>query len=274
MSKTPFPFLARACLCALALLAAPAAAFPQGPAAPGPQSKVDEKAEEVIRRAVEALGGKAYLDVRTVVSRGYYTPFRDGVATVPIKFEDYLVFPDRERTEFSGGGMHSIQANSGETGWVADLKSRPVKLVDITPEQAADFRLSLRVSIDNILRGWWRAEGASLAYVGRREAGVGRRNEVVRLKYPDGFAVEFEFGARDAVPAKAVYRKENKDGEVVEEEYRFAQFQTIGGVRAPFIIDRFSAGLQASRANFESVDFNRPVPDSLFARPADAKSLK
>lgn len=281
MRSTLSPALARACLCALALFTLrPAAAAQETGAARPPEvpkaaaPKTDEKAEEVLRRAVEAMGGRAYLDVRTVVSRGYYTPYKDGVATVPIRFEDYLVFPDRERTEFSGAGLRSIQANSGETGWVADLKAKPVKLTDITPEQAADFRTTMRVSLDNILRGWWRAEGASLAYAGRREAGVGRRNEAVRLSYPDGFVVEFEFGARDSVPAKVLYRKQNKEGEMVEEEYRFAQFQSIGAVRAPFIIDHFSAGLQTSRVNFESVDFNRPVPDSLFARPADPKSLK
>jgi hypothetical protein len=144
----------------------------------------------------------------------------------------------------------------------------------VTPEQAAEFRTSLRASLDNILRGWWRTEGAALAYVGRREAGVGRRNEAVRLTYPDGFVVEFEFGARDALPAKALYRKQNKEGDLVEEEDRYAQFQTVGAVRAPFIVDHFRAGLQSSRVNFEAVEFNRPIPDAFFARPADLKALK
>ena len=34
----------------------------------------------------------------------------------PSRFLDYIVYPDRERTEFSGAGIKSIQTNVGETG--------------------------------------------------------------------------------------------------------------------------------------------------------------
>jgi hypothetical protein len=287
MSKKFYSALARACVAALALSAASPEAFPQTegaaakPAAaaqdgpkdePKKAAQTDERAEAVIRRAVETLGGGAYLGVKSVVSRGYYTPFAEGIGGLPVTFTDYLVFPDRERTEFKGRGVSSIESNSGETGWLYEAKTR--KLSDATPAQVRNFRIAMRTSLDNLLRGWWRSEGAALSYVGRREAGVGRRNEVVRLTYPDGFSVEFEFGARDNLPAKARYKKESAEGEQAEEEDRYAQFQLIGGVRVPLIVDHYRAGMQSSRANYESVEFNRAVPDSLFAKPADVKALK
>ncbi len=283
MSKKFSSTLARACVAALVLFAAASTAFSQTegaatkPAAakedgPKKPAERDERAEAVLRSAVEALGGAAYLGVKSVVSRGYYTPFAEGVGGLPSTFVDYLVFPDRERTEFKGRGVASIQSNWGEAGWLYDGKTK--KISDVTPAQVSNFRTVMRTSLDNVLRGWWRAEGAALSYVGRREAGVGRRNEVVRLTYPDGFAVEFEFGARDNLPAKVRYKKENAEGEQVEEEDRYAQFQLIGGVRFPFIVDHYRAGMQASRANYEVVEFNRSVPDSLFNKPADVKALK
>jgi len=240
------------------------------PAAPAPS--VDPKAEAVLRRAVEALGGQSYLAVRSVVSRGNYTPYEEGAAGLPIKFVHYLVFPDRERTEFSGSAVRSVQTFVGDGGWVLDLKAK--KLTDVTPEAAREFRLGMRTSLDSVLRGWWRGEGASLSHAGRREAGLGRRNEVVRVTYPDGFAVEYEFGAHDAMPVKARYRKESSEGEPVEEEDRYAQFLSVGAVRAPFVLDNYRAGVQTSRVNFEQVTFNPPVPDSLFARPAEGKAAK
>ena len=241
-------------------------------AASGVKPSEDEKALAVIARAVEVMGGRAYADVKSITSSGYYTPFQNGVGVLPIKFQDYTVFPDRERVEFSGAGNKSVQVNVGEGGWLADLKAK--KLADVTPQAAEDFRLLIRTSLDSVLRGWWRAEGASLGYAGRREAGLARRNEAVRLKYPDGFEVEFEFDAKEGLPSKVKYKKQNAEGEQVEEEDRYAQFQTIGSVRTPFIIDHFRAGVQSSRVNYEKVDFNLPVPETLFAKPDDIKKVK
>lgn len=248
-----------------------AAARPQAEA-PKPAAKADEKALAVVARAVEALGGQTYLGVRSVVSKGYFTQFRDGISGIPVTFRDYLVFPDRERTEFKGGGTNFLQVNTGDTGWTFEAKAK--KLADVTPEQVEGFRTALRTSIDNLPRGWWRAEGASLAYVGRREAGLARRNEVVRLTYPDGFEAEFEFDAREGLPAKVLYKRPGEEGERVEEEDRYAQFLTISGARFPFVIDHYRAGQQSSRVNYDTVELNKPVPDSLFAKPADVKAIK
>ena len=245
---------------------------PSAPVASNAKPSEDEKALAVIAHAVEALGGRAYADVKSITSSGYYTPFQGGVGTLPIKFQDYTVFPNRERTEFSGAGNKSVQVNVGEGGWVADLKAK--KINDITSQAADDFRLLLRTSLDSVLRGWWRTEGATLAYAGRREAGLARRNEAVRLKYPDGFEVEFEFDAKEGLPSKVKYKKQNEEGEQVEEEDRYAQFQAIGAVRTPFIIDHYRAGVQSSRVNYEKVEFNLPVPDALFTKPDDIKKVK
>jgi hypothetical protein len=275
MKKTLFPLVTlRACAAALVILSATHAAFAQAPnnAAAKEAPKADDKAEQVLKRAVDALGGGGYLGVRSVTSRGYFTPYEQGVATLPIKFVDYLVFPDRERTEFRGRGVNSVQTNTGETGWVFDGMVKKIK--DLTPDQVEDFRYAMRTSLDSLLRGWWREQGARLSYVGRREAGVGSRNEVVRLTYADGFVVDYEFSARDALPAKTSYKRKNTEGDEVVEEDRYAQHLSVGGVIFAHVIDHYRAGVQSSRVNYEKVEFNAPVPDSIFARPADIKSLR
>ncbi|MEO6588204.1 MAG: hypothetical protein ABIP06_02650, partial [Pyrinomonadaceae bacterium] len=64
------------------------------------------------------------------------------------------------------------------------------------------------------------------------------------------------------------------DNEEVTEEDRYAQFIDIGGIKIPFIIDHYSNEKHTSRINYESVEFNKQIPDSVFAKPSSAKDLK
>ena len=241
---------------------------------PEPQQSKEmlAQAEQILQRAVEALGGPSYSRVSTVISRGQFTPFKDGVSGIPTSFIDYITYPDRERTEFRGGGLRAIQVNTGDTGWIFDGAARAIK--DMSPEQVKDFRFAIRTSVENILRGAWRKEGARLSYLGRREAGLARRNETVRLTYPDGMSVEFEFGAKDGLPAKAIYQRKDAEGQDATEEDRMAQYISVGGILAPFVVDHFRAGVQTSRINYESIQFNVPIAEALFTRPANVKAIK
>ncbi|HXM36128.1 MAG TPA: hypothetical protein VN920_13130 [Pyrinomonadaceae bacterium] len=239
--------------------------------------KDDQKSEQLINRAIEVYGGAAYLNVHTAIGRGFYTLFRDGVPQLPAKFVDYIVYPDKERTEFTGGGTHLIQTNFGSEGWNFDGATKTIK--DQKPEQIEDFKFAVKTSIDYLLRGNWRKEGAKLSYVGRREAGLAKRNETIRLEYPDGFWIEYEFGARDGLPAKIIYmrKRKNADTGVIEEyneEDRLQKPITIDGVTSAWVIDHFINTKQFSRIAYESVEYNKPVADSLFTKPTTVKGMK
>jgi hypothetical protein len=234
-------------------------------------SPVNEKAGAVIKKAVEKLGGEKYLQVKSQIGRGRYSVLRDNTIISFQTFLDVIVFPDKERTEFKGAGAKNVQTNVGKTGWVLDGEAEIIK--DQTKAQIENFEQSINSSLDNLLRGGWQDGSAVLTYVGRRQASVGKRNEVVKLTYPNGFEVEFEF-SDDGMPAKSIYKRTNADGEEIKEEDRYAQFIEISGVKTPFIIDRFTNNVQSSRINYESIEFNKTIPDSIFAKPKSAKELK
>ncbi len=245
--------------------------------APKPSASTDAKAEEIIAKALAAVGGSNYLNVKTVVGRGFYTAFLDGISQVPTRFLDYIVYPTRERTEFTGSGIKTIQTNDGDTGWLYD--GGPKVISDMQAPQIESFKQSMRTSVENLLRGWWKNEGATLKYVGRREAGVGRRNETVRLTYPNGFWIEYEFAAREGLPTKIIYKRtrtkpDSDETEEITEEDRLAKPITVAGITAPFVIDHFRNGIQSSRINYESIEYNLPLSDSLFQKPANIKALK
>lgn len=236
-----------------------------------PSPVTNEKAAAVIAKAVQSLGGERYLNVKTQVGKGKFSVLREGGVISFQSFVDVIVFPDKERTEFRSSGSRITQVNTGDTGWIFDGDQEIIKVQN--EAQVANFKQSIRTSLDNLLRGYWKAE-AEVTYIGKRPATLGKRNEVVKLVYKDGFAVEFEFAADDGLPQKAIYKRKNVDGEDVKEEDRYAQFIDVNGIKAPFIIDRNTDGKPSSRINYESVEVNRNISDAIFAKPANVKEAK
>lgn len=224
-----------------------------------------------MQNAVTALGGERYLSITTQVSRGKFSMMRDGGVASFQSFIDIIVFPDKERTEFKSGGSRTVQVNVGNTGWLYDNDVEVIK--DQTEIQIASFKRGIRASVDHLLRGGWKGD-AELSYVGRRAATLGKRNEVVKLKYSDGFEVEFEFAVDDGLPQKSIFSRVTPGGETVVEEDRFAQYIENSGIRTPFIIDRYTDGKQMSRINFESIEYNKRVPETVFKKPANVKEAK
>lgn len=261
------PFRAHRALVLLSIITA-AASIVTAQTAP---AKNSAEAEAVVTKAVQNLGGDKYLKVTSQIGTGKFSVMQGGAVVSFQKFVDVIVFPDKERTEFKGGGARQIQVNVGETGWLFDGDQELIKNQD--EKQIEGFKRSIRTSLDTLLRGYWRGKG-SLTYVGKRPATLGKRNDVVKLTYDDGFVVEFEFATDDGTPQKAIYSRKNADGEDVKEEDRYAQFVDTNGIKTPFIIDRFTGGVQSSRINYESIEVNKKISDSIFAKPSNVKELK
>ncbi len=234
------------------------------------EDKNQVKAETIIKKAVQNLGGEKYLNAKSQIGRGRFSVLRDNAIASYQTFIDVLAFPDKERTEFKDGAK-TVQVNVGDSGWIFDGNAQTIK--DQTPEQVNNFKRGIRTSLDNLLRGNWRKEGTKLDYVGRRQASLGKRNDVVKLTFDDDFTVEFEF-SDDGFPMKSVYKLLNAEKVEVKEEDRYAQFVDIGGIKTPFIVDHFSNDAPTSRINYESVEFNKTIPDSVFAKPSNVKDLK
>lgn len=237
---------------------------------PAKDSTTDEKAEAVLKKVVEKLGGDNYLKVKSIVGRGKFSVIRDGTAVSYQSFTDVLVYPDKERTEFKEGGVKTVQTNVGDTGWIFDGAAETIGVQN--KAQIENFKRGVRVSLDNLLRGYWRGTG-TLSYGGKRPASLGKRSEVVKLTFEDGFTVEFEF-TDEYFPLKAIYKRLNSDKEEIKEEDRYAQFVDISGIKTPFIVDHFTNGQQTSRINYETIEINKTVPDAIFTKPNSPKELK
>ncbi|HYP27496.1 MAG TPA: hypothetical protein VE262_12330 [Blastocatellia bacterium] len=229
------------------------------------------KAEALIREAIKARGGDVYLNTRSSVSRGNYTPFDKGVSTVPDSFVDYIVYPDRERTEFGKGKRRFVQVNSGKNGWVYEAANNMIR--DQTEEQVNRFQQGLSYDLDYLLRRGWQEPGAKLSYLGRREPWRNTFSEAVRIEYKGGGSATLHLDPRTKLPIMTEY-KIVVDGAPTENQARFFRWVEFEGRLVPTIIDYYRDGKQTARASFDSFSFNTDIPEKLFAKPSDVKEVK
>src|SRR5690348_12371094 len=76
------------------------------------QAKSDDRAQAIISKAIQVMGGDRYLHVGSQVGRGKYSVFQNNAVVSFQSFLDVIVFPDKERTELRGGGSKTVQTNT------------------------------------------------------------------------------------------------------------------------------------------------------------------
>jgi hypothetical protein len=228
------------------------------------------KALALVRAAIAARGGEAYLKVQQTVTRGQYTAYEKGVSGNPLAFVDYIA-PNRERTEFGKSDYKYVQANSEIANWVYDAKAKQIK--DQTDDQVKNFKQGARYDLDNLLRAANSQQGVKLAYLGRREPWRSTFSEAVRVEYADGGVATIHFDARSHLPLSVEHQTITEKGPA-KSETRYFRWVDFGGVQFPTIQDFFVEGVQSARVSFDDVNLNANIPDKLFARPANIKEVK
>jgi len=249
-----------------------AAAVGTATATPQEQDENDPaKAAALVRDAVAARGGEAYLKITTLESRGQYTPFEKAVSGDPMPFVDYIVYPGRERTEFGKGDSKFIQSNSEAANWVYEATQRMIR--DQKEEQVKQFQQSARYDLDNLLRTASQQSGVKLVYLGRREAWRNTFSEALRVDFADGGTATLHFDPRSKLPLMVEYKTVGEEG-TVNNEVRYFRWVDFGGIKFPTIQDSYRNGKQSARVSFDTVSFNVSVPDKLFAKPSNIKEVK
>jgi hypothetical protein len=233
-----------------------------------------ERARALVEAATKALGGQAYLSVKTEHSRGYLTPYRENS---PEKlalqtFVDYIVLPDKERVEFKGQGRRFIQSNMGAQGWFYDSDSQQLR--EQTEAQRQRFIRGLRFQVDQILRGGWSAPGVKLGYLPRQEIWPRQFADGIQLTYPDAEEVSIFFDSQTSLPLALRFPRVNEKGERINAENRFFKYIELKGIKSPHVVDLFENGVQIMRLNYEQREFNVSIPEKIFTKPENPKELK
>ena len=233
-----------------------------------------EKGKKLLQKVIAARGGDDFLNYKTIQSSGQWTPFEQGMSTVPIPFTDWVIFPDKERTEFGKSRKkkdRKIQVNTGKSGWFYDGEAETLKEQD--EKKLQSYQEAIDTDIDRILRSAVQQKETEVKFFGREETRPGERADVVSIKLKSGINLFLMIDPYTSLPMSLSYEKAGEKGPE-KYEFRYNQYIVYDGVKFPNIVDLFRDRIQLSRVNYESIKLNVAIADSLFVKPASAKDVK
>jgi hypothetical protein len=224
------------------------------------------KAREVVAAAIEALGGKAYLDVKNSHSLGrLYTFDREGRKGYGA-YEDWTVLkPVKWRFQLGKGKNASVEIYNLELGKGWSLEGK--YLEEAKPEAVDDFRKSASRDIDVLLRYRVNEEGMNLYYYGPDDvAGEGQYEAVEFLDSTNQSVIMF-FDLKTHLPAKLETQTTDKMGLRHKEEVEYITWHMIQDVNTPLRTDVRVDGEISQQRFVETIEYNLALPDSLFLEP-------
>ncbi|HXL21238.1 MAG TPA: hypothetical protein VOA78_02130 [Candidatus Dormibacteraeota bacterium] len=244
------------------------------------------KARQILKDAVEEMGGPAYLSVRQRECAGRRAQFgHAGELSGYIEFKDYWEYPDKTRTEYvakghnsilgfvlgidgldiSGGGTIITQYNGNE-GWVMDKAG----VEDMPATSIADFQELAKRNTDNLLRLRLKEEGVTVRYAGPDIVDL-KPVEWVEIRDQEQrvFRLAVEKSTHLLVRSVATITDDaSGQAERTDESTIYSNYQRVGGLYVPLQISRERNGRKTYQAFLNSCNYNPGLPEDFFTKAA------
>jgi hypothetical protein len=222
-------------------------------------SRIDPKAQELLDRAIQALGGPAFLRVKTLTSRGRVFAISDESTTGLAPFQSAVQYPDKRR--FSYGKKKPVTLiNNGDRAWELDSYGITSQL----PEQIYRWKVSNRYSLENLLRLRLREPGV-LIQAGGVDFVDNVPTLVVDISEPQGTHVKLDLHRQTFLPVRISYRVQNPQTHEWDEfSDVYGDYQNIEGVQTAMHLTRYLNGERLSETFRNSARYDEEYPPNYF----------
>jgi hypothetical protein len=218
------------------------------------------KAHDLLEQAIQALGGQAYLDVRTIDEQGRTYSFHHGRPTSNgMLFWRFVEYPDKERIEVTPQRdvAYLYVANKG---WELTYKGpRPVETKDLD-----EYLRHRKFSLETVLQNWVNDPSVALFYDGNALAGNLPADQITLINSKDE-AVDLFLDVDSHVPIKKSYKwRDPVDRQLNIEEEIYDNFRMVQGVNTPYGFTRYFNGDMAAERFVNAVHYNGQLDEAMF----------
>ncbi len=222
-------------------------------------TRIDPKAQALLDRAIQALGGPAFLNFKTLTTSGRIFAISEEVTEGFAPFQSAVEFPDKRR--FSYGKKKPVTLiNNGDRAWELDKYGLTRQL----PEQIQRWKLSTRYNVENLLRLRIHDPGVLI-----QDGGVDFVDNLpvrlVNILQPAGFEVKLYLHQRNFLPVRIAYRVQDpKTREWDEYADVYADYQQTQGIQTPMHITRFLNDERISETFRKTARHDETYPPNYF----------
>lgn len=179
--------------------------------------------------------------------------------------------PDLFRIEWNVQGTLVVEAGNDSIGWKVDPttgSSDPQDMTSVEIKQDNSIYSDPYYDWDNPLLTW-KKNGSKLELTGREDM-KGIAVYHIRLASKDNNVVNFYIDTNKFVVLKVSYNVK-AGGRTFFQEQAYSDFRSVDGILFPFRSEMFINGQKGITLVIEKCEFNSPVFDILFRKPAIRK---
>lgn len=228
-----------------------------------------QKARAVLAATIEALGGSAWLNLRTMRGMVRGAKFFQGEPTgVTFSATETSEFPDKDRIDFPK--QHVVQIFSGGDGWEITYKGKR----KLSQQETDEFLRRKEHSLDAVLRQWYSNPAAVLIDEGPSQVERHLVQKITLIHSADDSAT-LEIDTETHLPLRLSYtwrdpRFHDKDVDATE----YDNYHRIEGIATPFTSTRTHNGEVVLQVYVLRVQYNVVLPEGFFEPDRVAKYRK
>ena len=224
-----------------------------------PPSHIDPKAQQILDRVIQVLGGPAFLQVRRLTTRGRTFSIRDEATSAYAPFESYVEYPDNRRFSY-GKNPPVILINNGDQAWELDRMGMTSQLA----EQVRRWEVSTRYSLENLLRLRIHEPGV-LIQMGGVDFVDNVATQSLDMVDAQETQVKLDLNRQTLLPVSVTYRVHDpKTGDWNDFADVYSEYKNVDGVTTPMHIARFMDGDRVSEVFRSFAHYDDDYPATYF----------
>jgi outer membrane lipoprotein-sorting protein len=215
-----------------------------------------QTAEEIIKKMVEAQGGKKVFEsIKDMTLSGTLEVAQQGLSG---SITVYKKEPDKTRRDIEIMGMTITQAYDGEIAWGVNPQTGSVE--EMEEQQAAEIK---RESFPIVSMLYPEKYGFSFDYKGKEKI-EDKDYFVIEQTYPDGYIATLYVDAETYLSYKAKVKTMGPMGYEVEIEQFTSDYKKVDGIIIAHSMVSFIEGEEYIKVTVTGAKFNTGLEDSFF----------